>query len=484
MYLILFIIPIIAIINLIFIPRFLIKKILKISLFWSILLFWYFLILIIFYNNFNNFQNNLEFIWIESNISLLSWGRTIIFIDGISIFFIGLSILLIPICILISYKTINFFYKEFLILLFFSVILLIGVFSSFDIIVFYILFESTLIPIFIIIGVWGSRDEKIRAAFYFFLYTLLGSLIMLIGIFKLYSITGVMNYQNLVYIVLPKNIQFWLFLGFFISLSIKIPMIPFHIWLPQAHVEAPIAGSILLAGILLKLGGYGFIRFSFTLFPLASEFFTPSIILLSILAIIWGALSTCRQIDLKRLIAYSSISHMGLVTLSIFCHSIEGLIASICMMIAHGLISSGLFISSSIIYWRFNSRIIRYFRGITIIMPIFSIVTFLLILGNISFPLSFNFIAEFFSILSAFKFSYIIGFYSAIGVLIGIIYSLYLYNRIYFGNLTPHLKFPRDLLNFEFQTFIPLIFITLLLGLFPNIIINNIIFSLYFNISI
>ena len=306
---------------------------------------------------------------------------------------------------------------------------------------------------------------------------------MLISIFKLYSITGSTSYENLIILKIPYNIQFWIFIGFFIGLAVKVPMIPFHIWLPQAHVEAPIAGSILLAGILLKLGGYGFIRFCYPIFPLASQFYNPIIIILSIIAIIYGALTTCRQLDIKRLIAYSSVSHMGLITIGIFSHTIEGVIGAILMMIAHGLSSSGLFIISSIIYSRFHSRIIKYFKGITINMPILSIITFILILANISFPLTLNFMSELFLIISVFKFSLFIILLIFTGIFINLIYSLWIYNRMFFGLISPYIKFSRDIIKFEFQSLLPLLIFIIILGLYPNIIINSIIVSSYINIS-
>jgi len=404
--------------------------------------------------------------------------------DGISLFFIGLSILLIPICIIMSRKAINYLKKEFLISLFFILLLLVGVFTTMDIIIFYVLFEGILIPMFLIIGIWGSREEKIKAAFYFFFYTLIGSLLMLLGIFKIYTLTGTTNYLEILHIHIPNHIQMWLFVGFFASLAVKIPMIPSHIWLPQAHVEAPVAGSVILAGILLKLGGYGFIRFAYPLFPIASNFFSPIIILLSLIAIIYASFTTCRQTDIKRLIAYSSVAHMGLVTLAIFTHSIEGLIASIVMMLAHGLVSSALFMTSAILYVRHHSRAIRYFRGIIITMPIFSTLSLILILANIGFPLTFNFIAEFFSILTAFNYSYIVGILSTIGALLSTVYALYFFNRIYFGTLSNHLIFSREILEYEFQAFVPLIFLTLLLGLIPNLLLSFLMGSSYINISL
>ena len=472
-----------AIIHLLKTPRLNNNKVNNVGLIWSLIILSYNSVFLIMFSKNTVFQIFFKFHWILKSFNF-NWGNLIITVDGISVFFISLSILLIPICILMSWRAIDFLKKEFLISLFCILMLLIGVFSVMDIILFYILFEAILIPMFLIIGVWGSREEKVKAAFYFFFYTLIGSLLMLISIFKLYSLTGTTNYFNLISLELPSNLQFWMFLGFFASLSVKIPMIPFHIWLPQAHVEAPVAGSVLLAGILLKLGGYGFLRFGFPIFPIASEFFSPFIILLSIAAIVYASFTTCRQTDIKRLIAYSSVSHMGLVTLAIFCHSKEGIIASIIMMIAHGLVSSGLFMSSAILYVRHHSRVIRYFKGVTITMPIFSLLTLVLILANIGFPLTFNFIAEFFSILTAFHYSKIAGILSCLGALMSTVYALYFYNRIYFGSTSAHLIMSRDLLEFEFQAFLPLVLLTIIFGIFPNLILNYLIPSSLINISL
>lgn len=469
--------------NIIVIPRSKKNFLKNIGLTWSLIILIFFDYLIIIFQKNNQFQFSWVSDWISKS-NTLNWGDIIISVDGISIFFIGLSILLIPICIIMSWNSINFFKKEFILSLYLILLLLIMVFSVLDIIIFYILFEAILIPMFLIIGVWGSRDEKVKAAFYFFFYTLIGSLLMLISIFKLYSLTGTTNYLELILIEIPTNIQWWLFLGFFASLSVKIPMIPVHIWLPQAHVEAPVAGSVLLAGILLKLGGYGFIRFGFPIFPNACYHFSPIIILMSLIAIIYGSFTTCRQTDIKRLIAYSSVAHMGLVTLVIFTHSLEGLIASIVMMIAHGLVSSALFMSSAVLYIRHHSRTIRYFRGIVITMPIFSSISLILILANIGFPLTFNFIAEFFSIVTAFSYSYIVGILACVGALLSTVYALYYYNRIYFGSPSNHILYNREMMEYEFQGFFPLILITLILGVFPNILLNFLLYSSYINISL
>ena len=421
--------------------------------------------------------------WFSINFNIFNWTNSIFGLDGISLYFIGLTAILIPISILISSRSIKTFKKEFNILIHLCALLLMLFFSSLNLINFYIFFEATLIPIFILIGIWGYREEKIKAAFYFFFYTLIGSILMLLSIIKIYVITGFNNYENLLTINFPDKIQNWLFIGLFLGLAVKIPIIPFHIWLPQAHVEAPIAGSILLAGILLKLGGYGLIRLCYPLLPIAFNFYNPFIMLISVIAIVYGAFTTCRQIDLKRLIAYSSISHMGLITLGIFSNSIEGTIGALLMMIAHGLSSSGMFIVSSIIYSRFHSRIIKYFKGLTVTMPILSVLSFLIILANISFPFTFNFIAELFLIISIIKYSFILVVIISIGIFINLIYSLYIYNRIFFGYISSYLKYTRDLKNFEFQSLLIIAILIFFLGINPNLIINIIIFSSYIQIS-
>lgn len=480
---IIILLSLLAIIHIIFTKKSEDEFLKNLSLSWSFIILSYFFLLIINFEELNNFQNHVLFSWIN-NLSLINWGNIFLSMDGISMYFIGLSIILIPICIIINWDTINYLKKEFSLILFVVLFLLINVFLVLDIIAFYILFEIILIPIFLMIGLWGSGEKKSKAAYYFFFYTMIGSLLMLLSIFKLYSLTGTTNYINLLNIVIPTKLQIILFIGVFSSFAVKIPMMPIHIWLPLAHVEAPISGSILLAGILLKLGGYGFIRLAFPILPNASIYFSPIIISLSIIAIIYGASTTLRQSDIKRLIAYSSVSHMGLVTLSIFTHSIQGLIASLCMMLAHGLASSALFISSVILYNRHHTRIIKYYKGLTTTMPIFSTITMILILANIGLPLTFNFIAEFLSILSAFQFSFLTGILTCLGALITTVYTLFFYNRIFFGFLSKNIKFSRDLMNFEFHSFIPFILLIIILGLYPNLIINNLIFSSLINITI
>ena len=452
------------------------------SLIWSFYCLFLFSLLYLVYQQDKGFQLLYIYKWIE--FTQLNWGSILLGIDGYSLFFIGLSILLTPIIIMISWDNIKFLLKEFILCIYLTLILLIILFSLLEIISFYILFEVILIPIFIIIGIWGSRKQKIQASFYFFLYTLAGSFLMLLSIFKLYNTIGVTDFTYLLIIDQYNKLEYWLFIGFFISLSIKIPMFPFHLWLPKAHVEAPISGSLLLAGILLKLGGYGMIRFILPLFPKGSNFYSSFIIILSIIAIIYGALSTLKQNDIKKLIAYSSVSHMGIVTIAIFSFSPEGVISSILMMLAHGLISSGMFMSASMLYVRHHSRAIKYYKGLTSSMPLFSSLNLIFILSNMSFPLSFNFIAEILSIKAVTNFSFSAALFVCIGCFITTIYTLFLYNRLFFGKFSSYLKFSRDIVRQEFYNFIPLITLTVVLGILPNILLFNIYFSTYLLISL
>ena len=476
-----YLVTIIFFISLFFIYRYNILNIKKGSLILSLVLLTLFGFQDINFSLFDELQYSSMISWL--NPLVVGSSNTFFYIDGISHFFIGLSIMLIIICYLISWDIIEFLNKEFIILIFLTLIILIGVFSTSDLLVFYILFESSLIPLFLLIGIWGVREEKNKASFYFFFYTLIGSLLMLMSIFNLYSLLGSTNILIMVNIDLPYYYQFWFFLSFVISFAVKVPMIPVHIWLPQAHVEAPLAGSVLLAGILLKLGGYGFIRFLNPLFPLAFQHFTPFVILLSVLAVVYGGLTTCRQSDVKRLIAYSSVAHMGFVSLAVFTHSFEGLCASIFMMLAHGLSSSGLFMSAGVLYSRFHTRIIKYYKGLTVSMPVLSSITLILILANIGFPLTFNFIAEFFVLMSAYNYSWILGVLSSLGLILATVYALYFYNRIFFGHLSTYLILPKQITSIEFHPLSILLVFIIIFGVKPDWLSNIFLFACYKNIS-
>ena len=443
----------------------------EVALIVSLITFWISIWVWIKFDNGNpDFQMVQKLDWMP-----LSGTSFILGIDGISLFFILLTTLLIPVCILSSWESVKHMTKEFVISLLLLESLLIIVFLVLDLISFYIFFEGTLIPMILIIAVWGSRKEKVQATYYLFIYTLIGSVFMLLGIFYIYYEIGTTDYQVLLNSIIPDSTQKWLWLAFFASFAVKIPMVPFHIWLPQAHTEAHLSGSIALAGILLTLGGYGFLRFSLPLFPSASVYFTPLIFVLSSIAIIYASLTTLRQIDLKRIIAYSSVSHMGLVTLAIFTLQHIGIEASIFLMLAHGITSSALFICVTVLYDKFHSRIIKYYRGIATTMPLFAIIFSVFSLANLGLPLTANFVGEFLVLLSTYQINSFIAFLATTGVIFSAAYSLFLYNRVCFGSVSPYIAYSpenRDIGRREFYVFIPLVFLVIFLGVYPDLILN------------
>jgi len=394
-------------------------------------------------------------------------------IDGISIFFIYLSTFLIPLCLLFSFynmkqKSVNEI-KRYQSFLFLTLFLLIFVFSALDILVFYIMFEIILIPFFVLIGISSYRKRRIHASYLFFFYTLIGSFLMLVAIFSIYSYTGTSNIEVLLnnkYSFYRENI---VWLTFFISFAIKIPMFPFHIWLPEAHVEAPTEGSVLLAGVLLKLGSYGFLRFLMPLFPNSTYYFSPIVILVSCLGIFYTSFVTLKQIDIKRIIAYSSVSHMNVCILGLFSFHSLGIAGSIHLMIAHGLVSGGLFFLVGMLYNRYHTKLLKYYSGLVYTMPLFSFFLFVFIVGNISFPLTSNFIGEFLIIVSLFlSFNYYALFFTVIGVFICTVYSLWLYNKLVF--MIPkykYIKYTNDLSFLECSLLFIILFFVFWLGVYP-----------------
>lgn len=390
-------------------------------------------------------------------------------LDGISLFFFVLSSLLILICILFIWN--DDFFKEYVLNLLIIELFLLIVFSILDLFLFYVFFEAILIPMYLIIGVWGSRERKIRAVYLFFFYTLCGSIMMLIGILYIYSITGTLNLEYLISFKFTRKEELILWLCFFLSFASKIPMFPFHIWLPEAHVEAPTVGSVLLAGILLKLGVYGFLRFSITLFPEASLFFSPFVYLLSTIGIIYASLSALRQTDLKRIIAYSSVAHMNLVSIGVFSFTIIGLEGAILQSVSHGFVAGGLFLLIGIAYNRYHSRFLYYYGGLVHMMPLYSIFFLVFTLANIALPGTSSFVGEFLLLLGVYNFNISICAVSALGVILCGGYSLWLYNRMIFGNIKADysLKFA-DLDIKEFLSLFPLFILIFIVGIYPEIV--------------
>ena len=394
-------------------------------------------------------------------------------VDGISLFFVLLTTFLIPVCLLASWDSIKVYIREYSIAFLFLESVLICVFTVLDVLFFYIFFEAVLIPMFLIIGIWGSRERKIRAAYQFFVYTLIGSVLMLLAIMYIYYTTGTTDIQVLQTVTFDYNTQLILWLAFFASLAVKVPMVPSHIWLPEAHSEAPTAGSVILAGVLLKMGGYGFLRFSIPMFPDASIYFTPLVYTLSVIAVIYTSLTTLRQVDMKRIIAYSSVAHMGFVTIGMFTLNIHGIEGSMLLMLSHGIVSSALFLCVGVIYDRHKTRIIKYYSGLTVKMPLFSIVFLFFILANMGFPGTSSFVSEFLVLVGAFKSNVFVTTLATTGVIWGAGYSIWLYNRVAFGNIrTSHITAFQDLDRREAMVFVPCIILVLLMGVYPEIFLN------------
>ena len=409
-------------------------------------------------------------------------------IDGISLFFILLTTLLIPLCILASWNSVGHSLREFLIAFLFLDFLLIGVFCVLDLLFFYIFFESVLIPMFLIIGIWGSRERKILAAYYFFLYTLLGSVVMLLAILYILEQVGSTDYEILLTFSFSEVEQKFLWFAFFLSFASKVPMVPVHLWLPEAHVEAPTAGSVILAGVLLKLGTYGFIRFSLPLFPQASFFFAPLVYTISAVGIVYTSFTAIRQTDFKRIIAYTSIAHMNLVMLGIFSFNSVGIEGAVFQSLSHGFVASALFLIIGVVYDRYRTRLVQYYGGLASMMPVYVFIFLFFTMANIGLPGTSSFIGEFLILVGSFKVNTSITFLGATGMVIGGAYSLWLFNRIAYGNLK--IQYTTQFLDVsfrEFITFLPLILGTLLTGLYPNIFlssihmsVNNLIELLYF----
>lgn len=422
----------------------------------------------------SKFQFMVSYQWLESYNISATLG-----VDGISLFLILLTTLLIPLCLLVSWESVKHSVKEYLICFLILESLLILIFSVLDLVLFYVFFESVLIPMFIIIGVWGSRERKVRAAYMLFLYTLLGSLFMLVAIICIYFEAGTTDLQTLLITDFDERRQLLLWLAFFASFAVKVPMVPFHIWLPEAHVEAPTAGSVLLAGVLLKLGGYGFIRFSLPLFPEASVYFTPLVFTLSVIAIIYSSLTTLRQIDLKRIIAYSSVAHMNFVTIGIFSQNIQGLQGSMMLMLSHGVVSSALFMCIGVLYDRHKTRLIKYYGGVVQIMPVFATIFLVFTMANLSLPATSSFVGEFLVLIGAFSSNTLVAFLATTGIITGAAYSLWLYNRVVFGNLkVTYIDHFYDITRRELFTFTPLLILTIYMGIYPSIFLDPMYISL------
>ena len=421
----------------------------------------------LFDKNTSGFQFVEERKWLEGFINYK------VGIDGISILFVILTTFIIPLCIISVNSTIKHRLKDFIVAILLMETMMIGVFCSLDLVIFYLFFEAGLIPMFLIIGIWGG-ERRVYSAFKFFLYTLLGSVLMLVAIISIYWITGTTDVIKLYELGIDVNYQNLLWLAFFSSFAVKTPMWPVHTWLPDAHVEAPTAGSVLLAAILLKMAGYGFIRFSVGLFPVASEYFVPLIFTLSLIAIIYTSLVALMQEDMKKLIAYSSVAHMGFVTMGIFTMTPQGIEGSIFQMISHGIISAALFFTVGVVYERMHTREIKNYGGLVSVMPRYAIVFMIFTLGSLGLPGTTGFVGEFLILLGTFKVNFTVATVASLGVILGAAYILWLYRRVVFGEITnPDVKKLNDLNNPEMIILSFLAVVSILFGFYPDPLLST-----------
>ncbi len=388
-------------------------------------------------------------------------------VDGISMLFVILTTFLMPFCILASWESIQKRVKEYMIAFLILETMLIGVFCALDLVVFYVFFEASLLPMYVIIGVWGG-PRRVYASYKFFLYTFLGSVLMLVAIMAMYWDAGTTDITVLLHHQFPETMQMWLWWAFFASLAVKMPMWPVHTWLPDAHVEAPTAGSVVLAGVLLKMGGYGFLRFSLPMFPLASEYFAPVIFVLSVVAILYTSLVALAQEDIKKLIAYSSVAHMGYVTMGIFTLTVQGVQGGIFQMLSHGIVSGALFLCVGVVYDRMHTREISAYGGLVNRMPFYAMTFMVFTMANIGLPGTSGFVGEFLTLVGAYQVNTWVALFATFGMVLSAAYALYLYRRVIFGALEKEsLKSILDMSSREKLILVPMIVLTIFFGFYP-----------------
>jgi NADH-quinone oxidoreductase subunit M len=413
-----------------------------------------------------------EFQFVEKRAWLGGYGTYHMGVDGISLPFVILTTALMPACIVASWLTIEVRVKEYMVAFLALETLMIGTFSALDLVLFYLFFEGGLIPMFLIIGVWGG-PRRVYASFKFFLYTLLGSVLMLLAIMAMYWQAKTTDISVLLHYNFPRDMQSWLWLAFLASFAVKLPMWPVHTWLPDAHVEAPTAGSVILAAILLKMGGYGFLRFSLPMFPIASHDFAPLMFALSVVAIVYTSLVALMQEDMKKLIAYSSVAHMGFVTMGIFAATAQGVAGGIFQMVSHGIVSGALFLCVGVVYDRMHTREIAAYGGLVNRMPAYAAVFMVFTLANVGLPGTSGFIGEFLTLLGTFRVNVAVATLATLGVILSAAYALWLYRKVILGALEkPSLAAIADLELREIAIFVPLVALTILLGVYPKPVLD------------
>jgi NADH-ubiquinone oxidoreductase chain 4 len=430
-----------------------------------------FIISIVLWGEFDSSSLQYQFV---QEFNQLNFCHFHIGIDAISLYFVLLTTFITPLCLLSNWDNLKFGYKYFFIAFLLMETLLIAVFVVLDLMLFYIFFESVLIPMFLVVGIWGGSPNRVRASFLLFLYTLGGSLFMLLAIMVIYNHTGTTDFTILSLDNINLDNQKVLWLAFFLSFAIKTPLFPLHIWLPRAHAEAPLAGSILLASVFLKLAVYGFLRVLIRFMPDATNYFSPLVQTVAIVSLIYSSLATIRQSDFKALVAYSSVSHMAIIILGLFSNTIIGIEGAILLSLAHGFISPAMFtLVGGVLYDFRHTRIIRYYRGVGVYMPIFALLFFLSTIANMGIPLSLNWASEFMALSGIFQQSPVIAVLGATGILLSACYSIFLFNRIRFGSYSKYLPKAKDVSRREFILLFTLLLPAYVLGIYPNIVLND-----------
>jgi NADH-ubiquinone oxidoreductase chain 4 len=399
-------------------------------------------------------------------------------VDGLSLYFVLLTTFTLPICLLASWDSVKHHIKSFMIALLVLESLLVGVFVVLDLLLFYVFFEAVLVPLFLMVGIWGASADRIRAAFLLFLYTLFGSLFMLLAFLVIFYHVGSSDFEVISLADISFESQRWLWLAIFLSLAVKTPLLPVHIWLSRAHVEANVATSMILAGLILKLATYGFLRVLIPFLPEATSYFSPLVQTIAVVTLIYSSLTTLRQTDFKVLVAYSSIAHMSVVVIGLFSNTVQGIEGAILLGIAHGIVSPAMFFCvGGILYDKYHTRVIRYYRGLTQYMPVFSTLFFLFILGNMSTPLTLNWAGELMCLTGALQRSPLVGLAMSSGIILSAAYSIWLYARLCNGTWSPYLGYAVDVSRREFMVLLPLLFTMFLFGIFPNIILTDLHYS-------